>query len=118
MTTVLLNLENSDTINSLWACELWEISSSVKTYIDDILVLRKYCFRKHIEQMIMISGILHAAGLKVNGHKCSLGLKYIPYLGYFITREGIKLNMKKVQGIMDIGRTATTTESIAPIGMI
>ena len=50
--------------------------------------------------MIIISGRLRAAGLKVNVPKFSFGLKKIPYLGYIITREGIKPDPKKVQGIM------------------
>ena len=41
----------------------------VITFIDDILVLSKYCFGKHMEQSIMISGRLHASGLKVNASK-------------------------------------------------
>ena len=74
-----------------------------KTYIDDILVLGKYSFENHIEQLIIIFGRLCAAGLKVNSPKCSFGLKDIPYLGYVITREGIKSDPNKVQGILDIG---------------
>ena len=61
---------------------------------------------------------LRAAGLKVNAPKCSFGLKGIPYLGYVITREGIKPDPKKVQWIMDIGRPSTTTEARALIGMV
>ena len=55
--------------------------------------------------------------IKVNAPKCIFGLKYIPYLGYVITREGIKPDPKKVQGIMDIGQPVTTTEAQALIGM-
>ena len=47
--------------------------------------------------------MLHDAGLKVNAHKCSFGLKYIPYLGYVITWEGVKRDQKKLQCIMDLG---------------
>ena len=74
-----------------------------KTYIDDILVLGKVSFENHIDRLIVIFSRLRAAGLKVNAPKCSFGLKEIPYLGYVITREGIKTDMKKVQGIMDLG---------------
>ena len=81
----------------------------VITYINDILVLSKDCLGKHIEQLIITFGRLRAAGLKVNVHKCSFGSKDIPYLGYVITREGIKPDPKKVQGIMDLGGPATTT---------
>ena len=90
----------------------------VKTYINDMLVLGKDSFENHIEQLRIIFGRLRAAGLKVNAHKCSLGLKEIPYLGYIITREGIKPNPKKVQGIMYLKRPSPTTEVQALIGMV
>ena len=81
----------------------------VKTYINDILVLSKDCFRNHIEQPVMIFGRLIATGLRVDAPNCIFGLKGIPYPCHVITREGIKPDPKKVKGIMDIGRTATTT---------
>ena len=46
------------------------------------------------------------------------GLKDIPYLGYVTTREVIKPDSNKVQGIMDIGQPATTTEARALKGMV
>ena len=55
--------------------ELLSDIKGVKTYIDDILVLSKYFFVNHIEQLIMISGRLSASGLKVNAPKYSFGLK-------------------------------------------
>ena len=90
---------------------------SVKTHTDDILVLRKDCFKNHIEQLKIIFGRLSTAGLKFNTTKCSFGLKEIPYLGYVITREGIKIDPKKVQGIMNLGQPSTTAEARLIIGM-
>ena len=98
--------------------KLLDKTEGVKTYIDDILILRKYCFRNHIEQLIMKFGRLCAARLKVNAPKCSFGLKEIPYLGYVITREGIKTDPKKVQGITNLGRPATTTEERSLMCMV
>ena len=66
----------------------------------------------------MIFGILTASGLKVNVPKCSFGLKLITYLGYVITRGGIKPDLNKVQGIMDIGRPATTIKAQALVCMV
>ena len=120
---------NSYIIASLWACALQGASykakldkvlgdiKGVKTYIDYILVLSNNSFEKHIGQLKIISGRLRASGLKVNAPKCSFWLKEIPYLGYVTTREGIKPDPKKVQGIIDIDRPATTTEARALIGM-
>ena len=65
-----------------------------------------------------MSGRLCDACLKVNAPKFSFGLKKIPYLGYAITREGIKPDPKKVQEIMDIVRPSTTTEARAIIVMV
>ena len=47
----------------------------VKKYIDDRLLLIKYCFGNYMEQLRMVFSILRAAGLKVNVLKCILGLK-------------------------------------------
>ena len=90
----------------------------VKTYIDGALVFSKYSFENHIDQRRIIFVRLRAAGLKFNSPKCSFGLKEIPYLGYVITREGIKPDPIKVQGIMNIGWPYTTTEVWAIIVMV
>ena len=55
--------------------ELLSNIEGVKTYIDDILVLGTGGFEKHMEQLRIIFGELCAAGLKVNAHKYSFGLK-------------------------------------------
>ena len=83
-----------------------------------MLVLIKDSFEKHAYQLRIICGRLRAEGLKVNGPKCSFGLKDIPYLGYIITREGIKPDPNKDQGNMDLGRPPTTTEARALVGMV
>ena len=66
----------------------------------------------------MIFVRLRAAGLKVNATTCSFWLKDITYLGYVTTGEGIKPDPKKVKSIMDIGRSQTTTEARALMGMV
>ena len=98
--------------------EILSDNKGVKTYSNDIFVLIKDSFKNHIYQVIINSGKMRTTGLKLNALKFSLGLKGILYLGYVITREGIKLYPKKVQGIMYIGRPSTTTEARELIGMV
>jgi hypothetical protein len=43
---------------------------------------------------------LHDTGLKVNAAKSSFCAHEIEYLGYILTREGIKPQPKKVQAIL------------------
>ena len=68
----------------------------VKTCIDNILVLNNESSSKHIEQLRIIYGRLCTEGLQVDAPKCSFVIKYIPYLGFVITQEGIKSETKKV----------------------
>ena len=95
--------------------ELLDNIEGVENYIDYILVFNKDCFRNHVEQLIMILGRLCVVGLKVNSPKCNFGLKENSYLGHVITRESIKPDPRKVQGIMGLGQSATTTEAQAHI---
>ena len=52
----------------------------VKTYINNILVLNKESFSKHIGKLRIIFSRLRAAGLKFNAPKCIFGFKEITYL--------------------------------------
>ena len=90
----------------------------VKTYIDDLLVLSKDSFEKHIYQLRKIFGRLRATGLKVNEPKYTFGLKYTPYLGYVMTKKVIRPDPKKVQGIMYLRQPSTNTEARVLIGMV
>ena len=67
--------------------------------------------------MRIIFGRLRAAGLKVNASKFNFGLNDIPYLGCIITRDGIKPDPNKLQGITNLGLPDTTIEAQALIGM-
>ena len=55
-----------------------DVIMDVKTYIENILVLIKGSFTKHIFQIIFIFVSLHKSGLKVGANKYSFGNKYIP----------------------------------------
>jgi Reverse transcriptase (RNA-dependent DNA polymerase). len=91
----------------------------VKTYIDNILVISKGSFDDHLKQLDTCFKIIQEAGLKVKADKCSFGLSENPYLGYIISsREGIKPDPAKIQGIMDMNCPRTTTEARAFIGSI
>ena len=98
--------------------ELLDDIKGVQCYIDDILAVCKWTFADHVEQSWMIFHCFQKTGLKVNASKCSFGLKEIPYLGYMVTQQGVKLDPKKVQGIMDLNCTQTVKEVKSLSGMV
>ena len=61
---------------------------------------------------------MHVEGLRVDYIRFSFGLKEITYIGYVITQEEIKPDLKKVKGITYIGRSTTRTEAREIIGMV
>ena len=62
----------------------------VRAYIDDVLVLTKGSFEDNMDKLEQVLLQLQKSGLKVSGNKCSLAQDMVEYLGYVITREGIR----------------------------
>ena len=73
------------------------------------MVLNKGIFETDIYKVRVVFTRIHTARLEVNTNKFSSGLKYIPYLGNKIYRNGIKTDPSKVQGIKDLNIPTITT---------
>ncbi len=56
----------------------------------------------HLEKLEEVLRRLHNAGLKVNAAKSTFCALEIEYLGYLLTRDGIKFQSNKVQAILAI----------------
>ena len=72
------------------------------TYIDDLLVITKGTWMDHLEKLETVLNHLQQAGLKVNLCKSFFGKDQLEYLGYIITRDGIKPITSKVDAISKI----------------
>jgi hypothetical protein len=67
----------------------------VQAYIDDLLIITRRTLDKHLQKMETVLTRLHDAGLKVKAAKSLFCAHGIEYLGYVLTREGIKPQPKK-----------------------
>jgi hypothetical protein len=74
----------------------------VRAYMDDMLIImrQRQILDEHLQKMETVLTRLLDAGLKVNAAKSSFCAHEIEYLGYILTREGIKPQPKKVQAIL------------------
>ena len=68
--------------------------------MDDLLIITRRTLDKHLQKMETVLTRLRDAGLKVNAAKSSFCAHEIEYLGYILTRGGIKPQTKKVQAIL------------------
>lgn len=75
----------------------------VRVYLDDLLVISKSIYEDHVQKLDLVLGKLMEVGLKVNLKKCTLAKTETEYLGYIITRKGIKPQPKKVEAILNLG---------------
>jgi hypothetical protein len=82
--------------------ELMETLEFVRVYLDDHLCISKLSLEDHLEKLEKVLGQLCKAGLKVNAAKSTFCTLEIEYLGYVLTRDGIKPQRNKVQAILMI----------------
>ena len=91
---------------------------NVRTYIDDLLILGKSSWEEHVNQLDKVLNKLKSAGLKVNVSKSFFGKSELEYLGFIITRKGIKPTPKKVHAITNIAVPKNKKEVRSFIGLI
>jgi hypothetical protein len=72
----------------------------IRAYIDNLLVITKSSHGNHLGKLEQVFIRLRDAGLKVNAAKLFFHAQKTEYLGYILTRDGIKPQPKKVQAIL------------------
>jgi hypothetical protein len=82
--------------------ELMESLEFVRAYLDNLLCISKLSLEDHLEKLEVVLWQLHEAGLKVNAAKSTFCTLEIEYLGYVLTRDGIKPQSNKAQAILMI----------------
>ena len=90
----------------------------VRAYIDDLLAITNGSFDDHLEKLDVVLARLREAGLKVNAKKLFFARTELEYLGYWITRDGIRPTSKKVDAISNIAPPKTKKELCSFIGMV
>ena len=90
----------------------------VRTYLDDLLILSKGTFDDHLEKMVEVFERLREAGLRVNAAKSTFATDEIEYLGYILSRAGIKPQPEKVQAILAINPPKNVKELRKFLGIV
>jgi len=98
--------------------ELFDGMEYIRAYIDDLLVLTKGNYEDHLDKLDKTLEKLTQAGLRVNAKKSYFARAELEYLGYWITREGIKPLPKKVEAIQRIAPPKNKKELRGFIGIV
>ena len=113
-----IGLSNSPDIFQEKMSELMAGLEFARAYLDDLLVLTKGSFEEHLLHLEKVLTRLLEAGLKVNASKSFFCQTELEYLGYWITRKGIRPLNKKVDAILNIEKPTTRRQLRRFIGMV
>ena len=90
----------------------------VRTYLDDLLIISNGTFKDHLEKLEVVLQRLKDAKLRCKVTKCSFGMPEIEYLGYILSREGIKPQPEKVSAILALMLPRNVKELRRFLGMV
>ena len=97
---------------------LMESLEFVRTYLDDLLILTKSTFDDHLIKLRQVLDRLKQAGLRINCAKSIFASDEIEYLGYILTRDGIKPQEEKVKAILAIAPPKSVKHLRTFLGMV
>jgi len=98
--------------------ELMAALEFVRTYLDDLLCITRASLEDHLEKLKVVLTRLQDAGLKINADKSKFCAHETEYLGYVLTRDGIKPQTNKVQSILALKPPTNVKELRRFLGMV
>jgi RNase H-like domain found in reverse transcriptase/Reverse transcriptase (RNA-dependent DNA polymerase)/Integrase zinc binding domain/Retroviral aspartyl protease/Chromo (CHRromatin Organisation MOdifier) domain/DNA N-6-adenine-methyltransferase (Dam) len=81
----------------------------VVVYLDDILIYSK-SLPEHLDHLEQVLATLKQHKLQVKLKKCSFGKVSVPFLGFLVTKEGIRPDPAKVRAVQDWPVPTNVTE--------
>lgn len=77
-----------------------DLEPNVFVYLDDIIIATE-TLDHHFEILQILSERIQKAGLTISSEKSKFCTRELNYLGYIISKEGIRPNQKKVEAILN-----------------
>ena len=86
--------------------------------IDDILITSNGTFEDHMQKLNTVLARLETAGFRANVRKCFFADDELEYLGYILTKEGVKPQPKKVEATLWLQAPKNTKQLRHFLGMV
>ena len=113
-----MGVANSPDIFQEHMSELMAGLEFVRVYIDDILCITKGDYDDHLRKLEQVFMQIEKANLRVNAEKSFFAKDQVEYLGFLITRQGIRPLARKVDAIHNIQPPKTRKELRRFIGVV
>lgn len=94
-----------------------ELEPNVFVYLDDI-VIASNSFEEHLRTLEEVARRLNAANLSINLDKSKFCVAELPYLGFILSKEGVRPNPEKVEAIVNFERPSSVRSLRRFLGMV
>ena len=81
----------------------------VLVYINDLLIITKGSYKQHLEAVAEVLKRLMEVVMQLHVDKSHFAKQSVEYLGYIVSRDGIRPQPSKVQIVVDMPRPKTVT---------
>ncbi|CAA0811002.1 Uncharacterized mitochondrial protein AtMg00860, partial [Striga hermonthica] len=88
----------------------------VLVFFDDILIYSK-SWGEHLGHLRAVLKILEANSFHIKPSKCSFGQMMVEYLGHFISHEGVKVDPRKIEAMVDWPKPTSLTQLRGFLGL-
>ncbi|CAA0843123.1 Uncharacterized mitochondrial protein AtMg00860, partial [Striga hermonthica] len=88
----------------------------VLVFFDDILIYSK-SWGEHLGHLRVVLEILEANSFHIKPSKCSFGQMMVEYLGHFISHEGVKVDPRKIEAMVDWPKPTSHTQLRGFLGL-
>ncbi len=89
----------------------------VMCYIDDLLIVST-TIERHLQVLEEVFVRLQNAKLKLKPAKCNIGKKEVPYLGFVVSQDGVRISRGKIEIITELPPPKTRKELRRAMGMM
>ncbi len=76
------------------------VDQFIYVYLDDILIFSR-SLQEHVQHVRVVLQRLLENGLFVKAEKCVFHAQSVPFLGYIVSSEGMRMDPDKVQAVVD-----------------
>ena len=90
----------------------------IQANLDDVLLTTKDTWDNHLEELERVLLRIAEAGLKVNADKSFFGRFECEYLGYWVTRDGIRPLAKKVEAVANLAPPKSVKQVRRFVGLV
>uniref|UniRef100_A0A8R1HSY5 RNA-directed DNA polymerase n=1 Tax=Caenorhabditis japonica TaxID=281687 RepID=A0A8R1HSY5_CAEJA len=111
---LLVSLGHSSIFGCPWG--LKDVQARIFVYIDDLIITSRSA-AEHLQDIDEVLGRIEDIGMKLKAEKSKFAMKEIRFLGFLVSKDGIRADPEKTKAVAEFPRPKTVKDVRAFLGM-